>query len=136
MTAGTQVVIDWISGLGWDGRQELGYPLVPGPYVPPSPDRLVVITNGGGPGVTTEEPATDAANYQVRLRGAPEDPLGAEQAAGDLDLLLTRARLPAQVDGEWLLACSRVGSGPSPLPWDPSDQRTEFTASYTIVTGV
>jgi len=123
MTAGTQVVIDWISGLGWDGRQELGYPLVPGPYVPPSPDRLVVITNGGGLGFTTEEPATDAANYQV-------------QVAGGLDLLLTRARLPVQVDGEWLLACSRVGSGPSPLPWDPSDQRTEFTASYTIVTGV
>jgi hypothetical protein len=135
MSAPTQVVIDWISGLGWDTRQELGYPLVPGPYVPTSPDRMVVITNGGGPGFTTEETATDASNYQVRLRGAPEDPLDAETAAGQLDLLLVRASFPVQVDGTWLLACSRVGSGPTPLPWDPSDQRTEFTANYTIVTG-
>jgi hypothetical protein len=135
MTAATQVVCDWIASLGWDGRQELGYPVLPGPYVPPSPDRCVVITNTGGPGFTTEETATDANNYQVRLRGAPEDPLDAEEAAGQLDLLMVRASFPVQVGGTWLLACNRVGSSPSPLPWDPTDQRTEFTANYTIVTG-
>jgi hypothetical protein len=136
VTAQTQVIIDWITGLGWDDRQELGYPLAPGPYVPPSPDRIVVITGTGGPGYTTEEPATDASNFQALLRGAPEDPLGAEEAAQELDRLILLGGFPAQVDGTWVAAVSRVGSGPTPLPYDPSDQRTTLTSNYTIVTGV
>ena len=136
MTAQTQVIIDWIASLGWDDRQELGYPLVPGPYIPPAPDRIVVITGTGGPGYTTEEPATDASNFQALLRGAAEDPLGAEEAAGQLDLLILHGGFPAQVDGTRVLSVSRVGSGPTALPWDPSDQRTTLTSNYTIVTGV
>jgi len=136
MTAQTKVIMDWISGLGWDDRPELGYPLNPGPYVPPSPDRLLVITGGGGPGYLTEEPATDGSNFQALLRGAPEDPLGAEEAASLLDDLILRARFPVQIDGTWIVHCSRIGSGPSPLPFDPSDQRTTFTSNYMIVTGV
>lgn len=136
MTAQTQVICDWIGQLGWDDRQELGYPLLPGPYVPPSPDRLVVITGGSGPGYTTEEPATDASNFQARIRGAAEDWAGTEEAAGLLDLLILRARFPVQVDGTWIVQCYRLGSGPTPLPYDPSDQRGEFTSNYVIVTGV
>ena len=136
MTAPTQVIIDFIASLGWDDRQEAGYPLLPGPYVPPSPDRLVVITGGGGPGYTTEEPATDAANFQARIRGAAEDWLGTEEAANDLDRLILRARFPVQIDGTWIVQCSRLGSGPDPLSYDPSDQRGEFTSNYMIITGV
>jgi hypothetical protein len=136
MTALTQVIIDWISTLGWDAREEVGYPLLPGPYVPPSPDRLVVITGGGGPGYTTEEPATDGASFQARLRGPAEDWLEAEAKAGELDLLVLRARFPVQVDGTWIVHCSRLGNGPDPLPYDPTDQRGEFTGNYVIVTGV
>jgi hypothetical protein len=136
MTAQTQVICDWIAGLGWDDRQELGFPVVPGPYVPPSPDRLVVITGGGGPGYTTEEPATDAASFQAMIRGAANDPLGAEDAAGQLDLAILRARFPVQVDGTWIVSCTRLGSGPTPVPWDPGDERTSFTSNYVIVTGV
>jgi hypothetical protein len=136
MTAQTQVITDWITGLGWDGRQELGYPVLGGPYIPPSPDRLVVITGGGGPGYLTEEPATDGSNFQVMLRGAPEDPLGAESAAQLLDDLILRAGFPVTIDGTVICTVSRVGSGPTPLPYDPGDQRTSLTSTYTIVTGV
>jgi hypothetical protein len=136
MTALTQVICDLIASLGWDDRQELGYPLVAGPYVPPEPDRLVVITGSGGPGYLTEEATIDGSNFQVRLRGPAEDPLAAEDAASSLDTLLLRASFPVQIDGEWITTVSRVGSGPSPLPWDPSDQRVEFTSNYMIATGV
>jgi hypothetical protein len=136
MTAQTQLIIDFIAGLGWDDRQELGYPLLLGPYVPQSPDRLVVITGGGGPGYTTEEPATDASNFQARIRGTAEDWAGAEEAAAELDELILRAQLPVRVDGQWVVSCSRLGSGPTPLSYDPADQRGEFTSNYVIVTGV
>lgn len=136
MTAQTQVITDWITGLAWDSRQELGYPVLPGPYVPPSPDRLVVITGAGGPGYLTEEPATDGSNFQVMLRGAAEDPLGAETAAQLLDDLILRAGFPVTIDGAVICTVSRVGSGPTPLPFDPGDQRISFTSTYTIVTGV
>jgi hypothetical protein len=136
MTAQTQVIIDWISSLGWDDRQEVGYPVLAGPYVPPAPDRALVITGGGGPGYTTEEPATDASNFQARLRGAPDDPLGAESAAALLDNLILRANFPVVIDGTPIVTVYRLGSGPTPLPFDPTDRRTEFTSNYVIVTGV
>jgi hypothetical protein len=135
MTATTKVIMDWIASLGWDDRQELGYPINPGPYVPPSPDRLLVITGGGGPGYLTEEASIDGSNFQALIRGAPEDPLGAEDAAQQLDRLILRARFPVQIDGTWIVNCTRVGSGPDPLPWDVTDQRTTLTSNYTIVTG-
>lgn len=136
MTAQTKVIMDWIAGLGWDDQQELGYPLQPGPYVPPSPDRLVVITGGGGPGYLTEEASIDGSNFQALIRGPAEDPLDAEDAAQRLDEMILRAGFPVQVDGTWIVNCTRVGSGPTPLPWDPTDQRTTLTSNYTIVMGV
>ena len=136
MTAQTQVIIDWLTAIGWDTRQELGYPLLPGPYVPDEPDQAVVITGGGGPGYLTEEPATDGSNWQARIRGPAEDPFGAEAAAQALDALILHASFPVQVDGTWIVSCSRLGSGPTPLPYDPADRRTEFTSNYMIVTGV
>jgi hypothetical protein len=135
MTALTQVVIDWLSEQGWDTRQELGYPVFPGPYVPDEPERAVIITGGGGPGFTTEEPASDASAFQIRVRGPADSPLEAEEQAQLMDRLITRALFPVQVDGVWLLAANRSGSGPSPLPFDPADRRTEFTCNYVLVTG-
>ena len=136
MTAATRVICDWITGLGWDDRNETGYPVIPGPYVPPSPDRLVVITGSGGPGYTTEEAATDAAIFQARVRGPAEDWDEAERAATELDLLILRARFPVQVDGTWIVQVTRTGGGPDPLPYDMTDQRGEFVNNYVITTGV
>lgn len=139
MTAQTQVIIDLISYLGWDGRQELGWPVVPGPYVPPEPDRLLIITGAGGPGYLTDEASVDASIFQARVRGAPDDPIGAETAASTLDDMLaaaSRTRFPLAIDGTSVNTLYRSGSGPTALPYDPSDRRTEFTCNYVIVTGV
>jgi hypothetical protein len=135
-TAQTQVIIDFITSLGWDTRPELGYPIVPGPYIPPDPDRLLIITGAGGPGYTTEEPATDAGTFQARLRSVPDDVLVAEAAAGALDQLILRARFPVVIDGVPIVMIYRAGSGPTPLPLDPSDRRFELTCNYTAVMGV
>jgi hypothetical protein len=134
--AQTQVIMDWLATIGWDISQETGYPVFPGPYIEAEPDRAVFITGGGGPGYTTEEPATDASVFQARVRGPSGDPLAAEAAAQLLDSLILRAALPASIDGTWINSISRSGNGPTPLPLDPGDLRQEFTTNYVIVTGV
>lgn len=134
--AATQVIIDWITSLGWDTTQELGYPLFPGPLILSEPDRSVWITGTGGPGYVTEEPTVDASNFQARVRGTTDDVLATELAAMVLDTLILRAPFPVVIDGVPIQSVSRAGNGPTPLPTDPNDLRPEFTCSYTIVTGV
>lgn len=136
MTAAMQVLADWLTGLGWDTRQEQGWPIVIGPYVPDDPDRLLILTNSGGPGFTTEEPATDAGTFQARLRGVPDDVLEAEAQAEALDALILGAQFPAVIDGRVIVTVYRAGSGPTPLPFDPSDRRFELTCNYIAVMGV
>lgn len=134
--AQTKVIIDWLAAAGWDDSQETGYPLYPGPEILAEPDKAVFITGTGGPGYTTEEPATDAGSFQLRLRGPSDDAFAAEAAAQDMDDLILRASFPVQVDGVRIVTAYRLGNGPSPLPLDPADLRHEFTTSYVIVTGV
>jgi hypothetical protein len=135
-TAQTKVIIDWLATAGWDDSQETGYPVLAGPYIADEPDKCVFVTGGGGPGYTTEEPATDASAFQIRLRGPSDDAFTAEAAAQDLDDLILRAHFPVQIDGVWISTVYRLGNGPTPLPVDPGDLRHEFTTSYVIVTGV
>jgi hypothetical protein len=131
-----QLIIDWISSLGWDQMQELGYPLFDGTYIVEEPDRAVFITPTGGPGYITEEAALDGGTFQVRVRGTTDDPVEPNVMADRLDKMILRAPFPAVVDGVPVASCSRVGSGPSPLPVDPADLRREYTCTYLIVTGV
>jgi hypothetical protein len=133
--AKTTLLIDFLAGLGWDVTQESGYPLLPGPEVLAAPDREVTLTPSGGPGYVTEEAALDAWAFQARLRGAADDPLGAELAAQQLDYLILTAPTPQAVDGITVACITRLGSPPSPLPLDPADRRFEFTCSYVITTG-
>jgi hypothetical protein len=134
--AQTQVIMDWIRTIGWDDRQEAGFPLYPGQEILTAPDQALFITGGGGPGYTTEEPATDGSVFQARVRGQSDDPLGVEQAAQLLDTLILRASYPAAVDGVTIVHVHRESNGPTPLPFDPRDRRFEFACSYIIVTGV
>jgi hypothetical protein len=132
----TQVVIDLLTGLGWDGTQELGYPLYPGIEILTEPDRAVFITATGGPGYTTEEMATDAWSFQARVRGPTDETYEPEVMALRLDQMLLRAPYPLYVDGVRVLAANRAGSPPAPLPLDPNDLRHEFTCSYIVIAGV
>jgi hypothetical protein len=134
--AQTQVIIDWIRSLGWDDAQELGYPLLPGPLILSEPDRSVWITGSGGPGYVTEEGSVDASTFQVRVRGTMDDIYGPELVAGQLDFLILKAAFPVVIDGVPIQSVTRNGSGPTPLPVDPNDNRHEFTCSYIIAMGV
>jgi hypothetical protein len=132
----TQVVIDFILSLGWDARPELGYPVFPGPEILASPDQAVFVTGSGGPGYTTEEPATDAGIVQLRLRGPSDDPFTPEAVFGQLDSMILRASFPVVIDGVTVVHMHRADNGPSPLPLDPGDRRFEYTCNYIVVTGV
>jgi hypothetical protein len=134
-TAKSQLVIDFITGLGWDGAQETGYPLYPGPEILDAPDKAVFLTPSGGPGYVTEEAALDAWTFQARTRGPDDDPLAPELAAQQLDWYLLTARYPQQVDGVVIAMAARAGGPPSPLPLNPADRRFEFTCNYIVTTG-
>lgn len=133
--ARSAVIIDWLTSAGWDITQETGFPLFPGPEILDEPDKAVFITPSGGPGYTTDEAGTDAWSFQARLRGAADDPLGAEAAAQLLDYVILRGPQPVTVNGVPVLNVQRLGSPPSPLPLDPSDRRFEYVANYVITTG-
>jgi len=128
--------MDWIVSLGWDNREEAGYPLRPGPEIRDVPDKIVHITGSGGPGYTTEEPATDAWAFQARVRGPSDDPLTAEDAADQLDSLILHASFPAVIDGMKIVHVHRLAGRPAPLPLDPADRRFEYTCNYVMIAGV
>jgi hypothetical protein len=134
-TPRTQVVIDFLTAAGWDITQETGYPLFPGPEILVSPDKAVHITMTPGPGYVTEEGGADAWGFQARLRGASDDPEGANAAAQLLDWTILTASTPAWVDGVRVINCQRLGATPAPLPLDPADRRFEYTADYIFTTG-
>jgi hypothetical protein len=130
--AKTQLVIDFITSLGWDVTQESGYPLYPGPEILTSPDKLVTITPAGGPGYVTEEAALDTWTFQARVRGPADDPVTPELAAQQLDWAILAASYPAMVDGMQIAAATRSGGPPTALPLNPADRRFEFTCTYLI----
>ena len=134
--ASTQVIMDWIISTGWDNRQELGYPLLPGPEIHSEPDKAVIITGTGGPGYLTEEPATDGWSFQARVRGPANDPIAAEAAAMLLDSTILGASFPVNIDGVQIQHVHRLSARPQPLPLDPADRRFEFTANYIMIAGV
>lgn len=132
----TQVIIDWITSLGWTQQPELDYALLDGTYIVEEPDRAVFITPTGGPGYVTEEGSADAWSFQARVRGTTDDPNGSLQTATLLDIMILHAPLPTTVDGVAFQNAYRAASPPTPLPVDPRDLRREYTCSYIIVTGV
>lgn len=132
--AKTQLIIDWLTGLGWNVTQETGYPFFPGPEILDAPDRMVTLTPTTGPGWVTEEGAQDAWGFQVRVRGADDDPLGPQLAAQQLDVLIFNGPYPVTVDGVVISTVTR-NSPPIPLPILPPDRRFEYTCTYLITTG-
>jgi Bacteriophage minor capsid protein len=129
----TASVILWLAGLGWNAAQEYGAPLVQGPYILSSPDRLVTITPTPGPGYVWEA-AADAGCFQARVRGPQNDQDGAESLAYLLDSLILGASFPAVISGHVISLVRRLGSTPSPLgPGPDSAQRYEYVTSYICI---
>lgn len=133
--AKTQVLMDFITSLGWDGTEETGYPMRPGPEVQTSPDRLLTLTPTSGPGWATDEGSLDTWGFQARLRGPDDDPLEPELKSQQLDAMILFAVTPVTIDGTLIANIQRTGSPPVPLPLDPADRRFEYVCTYLITTG-
>ena len=129
-------LVAWLTRLGWDVRQEYGAPIVPGPYVPPDPDRMVVITAVPGPGYVLEGDG-DAGAFQARVRGGQNDQADAEALAFLLDKLILGASFPAvTASGQVIIHVHRLGGTPSPLTASPdSGDRWEYTTTYLCIAG-
>jgi uncharacterized protein (DUF2126 family) len=133
MTTQTAAVIQWLTELGWDTAEETGAPLERGPYVPPMPNRIVVISPVPGPGFLMEG-AADAGAFQARVRGETDDPDDAEALMFRLDKMIERAQFPATVGGHQFIHIHRVSARPAPLlPSPDSGRRSEYTCNYVAI---
>jgi hypothetical protein len=135
----TSDLIGWLTSLGWDGTQETGAPLVMGPYIPDTPDKLVILTPTPGAGYLREG-ATDMCGFQARVRGpqggdgSPEAQEAAEALAYALDALIFGAAYPVALpSGRIAVHAHRLGGAPAPLSGEPDDgDRFEYTTAYLI----
>jgi hypothetical protein len=135
----TSAILDWLVALGWDITQETGAPLYLGPYVPPEPDRLVVISPTPGPGYQLEG-AADTSAFQALVRGQQGGDQSlhaqshAETLAYALDALIFGAQFPAVLpSGHVLMLVTRLGGHPSPLgPSSDDADRFSFVCQYLV----
>lgn len=132
----TSDLIDFLTGLGWDTTQESGAPIVKGPYILKSPDRLVTITPMPGPGYMLEG-ASDASAFQARVRGGQDNQDDAENLAFALDSLILAAQFPViSTSGKTIIHVHRQGGTPSPLAPNPDDaERYEYICPYLVFAG-
>ena len=121
----TQDIIGWLQGLG------VTVPLYSGTQViPDMPDRIGVVTPTSGPGQSLEG-AADTVGFQVRIRGAQNNPGDAETLAYDADGRILGAQFPATIGPVRLTAVRRSGGRPTPLSATPDDGgRTEMVCTY------
>jgi hypothetical protein len=132
-------VISWILGMGWDGSQETGAPLVMGPYVPDEPDTVVVLTATPGAGFQFDG-AIDVCGLQARVRGgqsgdgSTDAQAVTEALAYALDALIFGASYPVRLaSGRTLVIARRLAGMPSPLMPAPDDSdRMTYVCSYLI----
>lgn len=117
----------WLTAdiVGWIKSQGVSTAVVAGPYMPPLPERLVVVTRTSGPGLSTEG-ALDTTGFQVRTRGS-----GGYSANGEADAYLIDQLI---LFGDWppnVKMINRSGGPPVPLaPAPDSGERITWVCSY------
>lgn len=113
----------WLPTLGIDTVCQDGY------WIPPGPDRVVLVTLAGGPGMLYER-AYDRQAVAVRCRGLQRQPADAEALAAQVDAAILAVVPPVQVGSGWVNDIDRV----SPPRFTGSDKafRAEFTATYLL----
>lgn len=95
-----------------------------------SPNRLVVMTRTGGPGLAFEG-IFDAVSFQARVRGAQNDGDDAENLALAVDSAFIDAKLPLDMGPNRVPRIDRIGGAPAYFTRDPAG-RTHFTCNYLI----
>jgi hypothetical protein len=138
-----QQVADWLDarldGLGYGTQQPDVDPalrtkprLVHGPYservAKQSPGALVVVSVGGGAGLTLEH-LYDQRFITIRAVGLPNQYDQAERLAYDLDGLLVGVNSPAVIGQTRVLYVARTGGAPELIDYDEAD-RYHFQATY------
>ena len=121
----TKDLIGWLQGLG------VAVPLFPGTQrIPQMPDRLAVVTPTSGPGLTLEG-AADTVGFQLRCRGAQNNPDDCESIAYDADQRILGAQFPTTIGPVRLISVTRSGGRPTLLSALPdSGNRTEMVCTY------
>lgn len=116
-------LIVWLPTLGITTLVQDGY------YVPPGPDRLVLVTLAGGPGMLYER-AYDRQAVAIRCRGLQRQPQDAEALAAQVDAAILGALPPVQVGAGHVNDIDRI----SPPRYAATDKamRAEFTATYLM----
>jgi len=118
----TQAVMD---ANNWDDVK-----IFPGPNLPDVPNRHIVWTPYGGPGLEVDG-VFDARSWQFRAVGKQGNYESAEEIAIALDLALIahQSSRVGGVGGPWVPSIQRVGGAPAALVLDNAD-RTHFVCSY------
>lgn len=116
-------VVTWLTSLG------LTVPILDGYWVPPDPDRLILVTLAGGPGMLYER-AYDRQAITLRTRGAQRQPADAEALASQLDTAILAVVPPTLVGTKHVNDIDRA----SPPRFALLDKafRSEFAATYLV----
>ncbi len=121
----TDQIRDWLRSLG-----VVRCDIESGPYFPPSPDQLVVVTKASGPGFEAEG-VLDTGGFQIRCRGDQGYNANGEINANLLDRAVAFADFPMTVGGVRIVKIQRSGGPPSLLAPLPDDaERLQWVCTY------
>ena len=105
-------------------------PIADAAFVPPSPDRMVLIARAGGPGIVMER-TFDRVAFAIRTRGLQRQYADAEGLAAQVDAAILGVVAPVYIGGIFVNDIDRLGAPPHFLQWDTAG-RSNFIASYVI----
>lgn len=116
-------VLAWLPTLGITTPAENGY------FIPPDPDRLILVTLAGGPGLLYER-VYDRVAVAIRTRGLQRQPADAEALAAQVDDTILSVVAPTQVGTVHVNDIDRA----APPRFAGLDKafRSQFTASYLL----
>lgn len=114
-------VTTWLEALG------ITVPILDGAWIPPDPDRIVLVSLAGGPGMLYER-AYDRQAVTLRTRGAQRVPSDAEALAAEVDDAVLSVIPPVAVGAGHVNDIDRV-SPPRFVAMDKAF-RNEFSATY------
>jgi hypothetical protein len=103
----------------------------PGPNMPSTTGRFILLTRYGGPGEELEG-VMDSVSWQVRVAGLQNHPIDAEDIADTLDRMMLGITT-AEIGGFHVAGVERVGGAPTVLLIDDAD-RTHYVCSYNCST--
>lgn len=98
--------------------------------IPTMPDKVIVLSLGGGPGEKRER-TFDVHALQVITRGGQRDPDDAETFAGQVDDIFMGVAAAVSLDGVRVSTITRAGGPPAFLNLDES-RRVAYVANYLI----